>query len=258
MTSRFDPAQYERFQKEREQPFCDLVRLIAAQPGLRVVDLGAGTGELTARLAAELSASHTLGVDASPAMLERARPRATATLEFVLGDIERFAPPAPVDLVWSHAALHWVPDHVTLFARLAGFLAPRGQLAIQMPANEDHPSHVVARRLAGKPPFAAALGGPPRVSPVLPVERYAVLLDELGFSEQHVRLQVYVHRLPEARLVVEWVKGSLLTWYAQRLGDELFARFLERYQAELFPALGRQPSAPFVYTYKRILLWARR
>jgi trans-aconitate 2-methyltransferase len=257
VTSRFDPTQYERFGNEREQPFHDLVRLIAPRPDMRVVDLGSGTGELTARLAAELHAAHVGGVDVSPAMHARARARATPALEFVLGDIEHFAPVGPLDLVWSHAALHWVPDHVALFRRLAGFLAPDGQLAIQMPANEDHASHVVARAVGAEPPFAAALGQPPRVSPVLPVERYATLLEELGFSKQHVRLQVYVHRLPEARAVVQWVKGSLLTWYEQRLGDELFRRFLERYEVALLGALGSRPDAPFVYTYKRLLIWAR-
>lgn len=258
MTSRFDPDQYERFRKEREQPFRDLARLIAPRPGMRIVDLGSGTGELTARLALELHAAHSLGIDASPAMVERAKTRATPNLEFVLGEIERFTPTVAVDLVWSHAALHWVADHAALLGRLASFLGSGGQLAIQMPANEDHPSHVVARRVASEPAFAAALGEPPRVSPVLPVERYAVLLEELGFSDQHVRLQVYVHRLNEARLVVDWIRGSLLTWYEQRLSREEFGRFVERYQAKLFQALGREPDAPFVYTYKRILIWARR
>src|SRR5438067_13793451 len=72
----WDPAQYERFRDERARPFLDLLALVRPCPGMRVVDLGCGTGELTARLHDELAAGETLGVDRSEAMLARARPRA--------------------------------------------------------------------------------------------------------------------------------------------------------------------------------------
>lgn len=258
MTAKFDPDVYGRFASERQQPFFDLLKLIAALPGMRVVDLGCGTGQLTERLHQELRARHTQGVDRSPAMLERARARATPSLEFLLGRIEHFMPSGQLDLLWSNAALHWVSDHPTLFERLTGLLAAGGQLAVQVPANEDHPSHQVARWLARQPPFAAALENGPRISPVLPVERYASLLAELEFAEQHVRLQVYVHRLPSARWIVDWVKGSLLTWYEERLDADLFGRFVDEYEKHLLERLGRPGTSPFIYTYKRILIWARR
>ncbi len=146
-----------------------------------------------------------------------------------------------------------MPDHPGLFARLAGLLAPGGQIAIQMPANEDHPSHAIAARIAGESPFREALGGHVRESPVLPVEQYAPLLHRLGIRDPHVRMQVYLHPLeggPED--VVEWVRGTLLTDYEKRMPAELFAQFVSRYRDALVAAL---PSGkPFLYTYKRVLL----
>ena len=68
----WDPAQYERFRAERARPFVDLLALVRPRPGMRVVDLGCGTGELTARLHRELAAGETLGIDRSEAMLARA------------------------------------------------------------------------------------------------------------------------------------------------------------------------------------------
>ena len=253
----WDPAQYERFRDERARPFLDLLALVRPRPGMRVVDLGCGTGELTARLHHELAAGETLGIDRSEAMLARARPLAEGGLRFEAGDIAAFAARAVYDLVFSNAALHWVDDHAALFARLTAALRPGGQLAVQVPANFDHPSHAVAAQVAGEAPFCDALGAHARPGrAVLPPEEYALLLERLGYVEQHVRLQVYGHRLAARDEVVEWVKGTLLTDYQRRLPAELYERFVARYRERLLPAL--EDTRPYFFTFKRVLLWAQR
>jgi trans-aconitate 2-methyltransferase len=187
----WDPAQYARFQAERAQPFFDLLALVRPRPGMRVVDLGCGSGELTQELHRRLGAAATLGVDNSEAMLAKARPLAGAGLAFAAGDLASFMPATPCDLVFSNAAIHWVADHPALLARLTSALSADGQLAVQVPANHDHPSHVVAEEVAAEAPFLDALGDDPAPRrPVLAPEEYAVLLDRLGCREQHVRLQV--------------------------------------------------------------------
>jgi len=135
-------------------------------------------------------------------------------------------------------------------------LGPGGQLAVQVPANHDHPSHLVAERVAAEVPFREALGGYVRHTPVLAPEAYAELLHRLGYESQHVRLQVYQHVLPEAAAVVEWVKGTLLTDYRRRLPEEAYGEFLERYRALLISELTDE--RPYPYAFKRILLWGRR
>jgi len=255
----WSPAQYERFIDERSRPFFDLMALVQrnAQPGMRVVDLGCGTGELTRELHRALGAKSTLGVDASAAMLAKSEPFAGDGLSFVRAPIESFTTPdGELDLVFSNAALQWVDDHEALYARLASWLAPRGQLAVQIPANDDHPSHVVASDVARESPFREALGGYVRVFPNIPIARYAELLDRLGFVDQHVRMQVYAHHLPSRDDVVEWVKGTLLTDYQKRLSDDLYARFLARYREALLPKL--EDAHPHFYPFKRIHIWGRK
>jgi trans-aconitate 2-methyltransferase len=248
----WDPARYERYRDERSAPFHDLLALVTPCPGGRVVDLGCGTGELTRVLHERTGAAATFGVDSSAAMLARAAANEADGLQFALGDIEDFEPDAPLDVVFSNAALHWVDDHPALFARLAAMLAPGGQLAVQMPANHDHASHRVAERVAAEEPFAGALDGYVRSSPVLAPERYALLLHELGLERLHVRLQVYLHVLDEPAAVVDWVRGTLLTDYERRLPDGLFRAFVERYRELL---LGELPDErPFAFTFKRVLL----
>jgi trans-aconitate 2-methyltransferase len=256
MTSTWDPDQYNRFRGERQQPFYDLLALVRPRPAMRVVDLGCGTGELTRIVHETLAASDTLGLDSSETMLAQSAALALAGLRFARADIGAFAATVEYDLIFSNAALHWLPDHPALFARLTDALAPEGQLAVQMPFNFDHPSHTVAASVAREEPFCAALGGYAIEQPVFAPERYAALLHGLGYRAQHVRLQVYAHVLPARDDVIEWVKGTLLTAYQERLPEALWPRFLDRYRERLLPEL--DTSRPYFYPFKRILLWAER
>jgi trans-aconitate 2-methyltransferase len=250
----WQPEQYGRFAAERAEPFHDLLSLVAPVPGGRVVDLGCGSGELTAQLHRRLGAAETLGLDSSPAMLERAAGLADPGLRFELGDIAGFEE-GGWDVIFSNAALHWLPDHEALLRRLVGQLRGGGQLAVQMPANHDHPSHLVAAEVAGDEQFRSALGGYRRHSPVQPPEWYASLLDRVGLADQHVRLQVYLHRLTARDQVVEWVRGTLLTDYAARMPAELFDAYLDAYRKRLLPRL--EDTRPYRYPFKRLLLWGR-
>lgn len=250
MTAAWNPDQYLRFAAERKQPFLDLMALVERRDAMRVVDLGCGTGEWTRELHDHLGANETLGVDSSAAMLAKAQAYASERVRFERAEVESFAPGRTFDLVFSNAALHWVEDHEGLFPRLAELVAEGGQLAVQMPANEEHASHVVAGEVARE------FGGSMRDSEVLPPERYAEILHRAGFARQHVRVQIYGHLLPSTADVVEWVKGSLLTDYERRLGADRFPPFLTRYTERLLEILG--DVRPFFYTYKRVLLWGSR
>lgn len=257
MTDAWRPEQYERFRTERSRPFHDLLLLVQWRQRMRVVDLGCGTGELTSLLHVSLGAADTLGIDASPAMLERAAGFVAPGLRFERGDIADFGGLPRLDLVFSNAALHWVPDHPALLAALAGALLPGGQLAFQVPANQDQPTHLTASDVSREEPFASALGDAAGGDwPVLAPERYAQLLHDLGFREQRVDLRVYPHVLPSREDVVEWVKGTTLTRWEAALPADLFARFLARYRERLFDQLPDR--RPFFFPFKRILAWGRR
>ena len=244
----WNPNQYERFKSERRQPFDDLVALVERRPRMRVVDLGCGTGELTRDLHAHLDAVETIGIDNSETMLLKSAAFGAEVLRFEQGDIDAFVADRPFDLIFSNAALHWVNDHRTLFRRLASFLAPNGQMAIQMPANETHASHRVAAQVASE------FGIAPRSSPILLPEEYAMLFHRLGAKKQHVRLQIYGHVLPSSADVVEWVKGTLLTDYERQLDEAGFAEFVKTYRERLLEEIGEE--TPYFYTYRRVLLWA--
>src|SRR6202162_363092 len=104
----WDPERYEQFKNERSAPFDDLLRLVRVRDGLRAVDLGCGTGELTRRLADALSERDWLVTDSAAEWLERADQAARLGLRFELGDIQAFG--GAWDVIFSNAALQWVND----------------------------------------------------------------------------------------------------------------------------------------------------
>src|SRR4051812_15542436 len=105
MSQDWDAGAYDRNHafvwKRRE----DLLPLLAPGPGDRILDLGCGTGHLTAQIAA--AGAEVVGLDSSSAMVEQAR-AAYPQLEFVVGDAADFHFPQLFDAVFSNAALHWV------------------------------------------------------------------------------------------------------------------------------------------------------
>jgi trans-aconitate 2-methyltransferase len=256
-SARWDPDCYQTFSRERRQPFDDLRALVEPAPGMRIVDLGCGTGELTAELHRDLGAAETVGVERDEAMFARARGR--DGLRFLHEDIDTFLrrPESrrAFDLVFSNAALHWIADHERLMSLLVTCLAPGGQLAFQVPANHDHIAHRLADEVARQPPFREALGGYQRGEPVLDVRRYAELLHDLGLRFPRAQLRVYVHELARRDDVLAWLRGSLLTAYEGRLDSELFEIFVDRLRQRLREALPDRE--PFVYTYKRLLVQGR-
>lgn len=254
MAGGWDPAQYEKFRDERRQPFFDLLAMIEAIPGGRAVDLGCGTGELTRVLHESKKLTVTIGIDNSEAMLAKAEAFAGDGLRFKLGTFLRFAPQKPLDLVFSNAALQWAPEHEKLFERLSAGLAPGGQLAVQMPANHDHPSHVIADAVAQEEPFISELDGYRRQWPVQQPDWYAELLHRLDFERIDVRLQIYPHLLDSREDVVEWVKGTYLTAYGSRMSEAAYDEYLARYRERLLETLPDE--RPYLYTYKRILMHA--
>jgi trans-aconitate 2-methyltransferase len=211
----WDPDRYHQFERERAAPFEDLFKLVHVWEGLRVIDLGCGTGALTQALAERLPGSDVLGVDASPEMLARAEMLTRPGLRFQLERIETVS--GAWDLAFSHAALQWVDDHPALIPRLLALVAPGGQLAVQLPSNHKHIAHRLLDETADEAPFRHALDGWSRASPVLSIDAYAELLYAHGGREITVFEKVYPHVLAGADALADWAAGTALVPYFERL-----------------------------------------
>jgi trans-aconitate 2-methyltransferase len=248
----WNPDQYHKFQSERSAPFDDLLKLVEVRPRLKVVDLGCGTGELTRRLADALPESVVTGLDKSPQMLAKADSVKRAGLTFALGDQSELS--GEWDLIFSNAALQWSENHPGLIGHLFGRLAPGGQIAVQVPSNHGHISHRLIIETARETPFQSILKGFVRVAPVLSIDKYAQLLFDLGAENIIVFEKVYPHMLEDSNAVVEWVSGTALVPYFERLGEHKDA-FLEALREKFHAAM---PGSPVLYPFRRILFSAHK
>lgn len=106
-----------------------LVELLNPQAGERILDLGCGTGHLTAKIAE--AGAVVVGMDASPAMIAQARQN-FPSLKFVLADARDFRFEEPFDAVFSNAALHWIPEAEAVVKCIAAALRPGGRFVMEM------------------------------------------------------------------------------------------------------------------------------
>lgn len=202
----WDPAQYARYADERGRPFLDLLARVEHPSPRRVVDLGCGSGELTALLAARWPDAVVEGLDSSPQMIAQAQ--SVEGVTFRLGDLETWTVPADADVIISNAALQWVPMHVYLVRAWARSLPPGGWLAFQVPGNFGEPSHALMRSLATSPLWAPLVGSVLRhQDDVRSPDDYARVLLESGLTVD-VWETTYLHVLAGPDPVLDWLRGT--------------------------------------------------
>lgn len=249
----WDPSQYNKFAAQREQPFWDLASLLQTVDKPKLVDLGCGDGRLTSALQERIGAETALGIDFSTDMLSVARTISKPNLRFEQRDIAEWRGHNQ-DIIFANASLQWVSNHDLIFRNLRDSLASRGQLAVQVPSNADHPVYLLASQLGEN-----WLGDQAPIDTVAKnvykPEQYATLLYELGFNEQNVRLQVYDHRLNSTLDTLEWVKGTSLNRFKSVMDGQQYKDFLEEYKTVLIKELGEH--SPYFFTFKRILIWGQ-
>jgi trans-aconitate 2-methyltransferase len=153
----WNPAQYLRFADARLRPALDLLARLGETEPRRIVDLGCGAGNVTRLLAERWPAAEIVGIDSDAAMLARAA-RTLPAIDWQQADIAAWRGEQPLDLVFSNAALHWLPI-TSISCRLVGNWRSGRCLAVQMPANFGAPSHQILRELAGEARWHDALRG---------------------------------------------------------------------------------------------------
>lgn len=253
----WDAGEYLKFADERTRPAADLLARVPLVAPARAIDLGCGPGNSTALIAARFPQAAITGLDSSPAMLDEAR-RTLPGVAFEKADIAAWTPDAPPGLIFANAVLHWLPDHETLLARLAGFLAPGGCLAVQMPDNLDEPSHRLMREVAEEPPFRERLAGAAGARTTLgSVRDYDTWLSRAGCTVEMWRT-TYIHPLQGHRGIVEWVRSTGLRPFLAPLDPEAQAAYLARYEAALREAYPAQGDGRVLLPFPRLFLVARR
>lgn len=248
----WNPEVYKKYESDRFAPFFDLFAMIEIRPGLEVIDLGCGTGEMTKELAQQLPSSTVVGIDASPEMLSHAANFSNNNLRFECITIqEQLATGKKWDIVFSNAALQWVSDHETIFPQLLSIVKPAGQLLIQMPAQHHNIGNRLIADLAAEEPFTTVLKGWKRPSPVLALDEYAKLFFNAGCKDMKLYEKIYPLVVKDADALLEWLQGSTLTPYAERMTGIIWSSFITELKKRLHESF---PTSPAFYPFRRMLM----
>lgn len=252
----WNPEQYLKFAEPRLRPAVDLLsRIDAAQPA-RVFDLGCGAGNVTRLLKQRWPDAELTGVDDSETMLSRAA-HSVAGVNWVRQSLAEWQPEHRADVIYSNAALHWLPDHRALFTRLVSHLAPGGVLAVQMPRNFAAPSHTLIAETVLAGPWRARLEPLLRPAPVAAPDVYydwlAGLVTHLDIWESE-----YLQVLDGIDPVKEWTKGTWLKQYLDALDVQDATAFEADYAARVRVAYPTRADGKTLFPFRRLFIVATR
>ncbi|HUK19525.1 MAG TPA: class I SAM-dependent methyltransferase [Bryobacteraceae bacterium] len=155
----------------------ELIGMLAPQAGETILDVGCGTGQLTAAIAR--SGAAVVGIDLSPAMVGQARAN-FPSLCFRVEDVRALPYDGEFDAVFSNAALHWVQPADAAAAAIARALKPGGRLVAEL-GGRGNVSQIIR---AAEGAWAAVAEGPPPQHPWYypSIGEYASLLERFGLE----------------------------------------------------------------------------
>jgi len=246
-------TQYLKFGDERTRPSRDLAARIEVAKVRRVIDLGCGPGNSTEILAERWPDADITGLDNSPRMIEAAR-LAYPGWRWVERDIGQWASEGGpgFDVVFSNAALQWVPDHAVLLPQLMAMVAPGGALAFQMPA-QDSLAHRLMRTMAASELWRDSLpaGRVVEWHSHQPDFYYDVLAPYA--SRVDLWETEYVHVMADAEAIVEWYRGSGLRPYLDALNTEAEReRFAGQYLEGIRELYPRRGNGRVLFPFRRL------
>lgn len=253
----WNPQLYLQFGNERTQPSIDLANRIGIARPQRVVDVGCGPGNSTAVLRQRWPDAEIVGFDSSPEMIAAAK---TQHLEgtWLLADAATWVAEQAFDVVFSNAALQWLPDHVALFPHLFAQVAPGGALAVQIPTHERSAIHQRMEAMANAPQWRQHMAANRRV---LTIEQPSFYYDVLQPLAKRLDMweTIYYHVLESSDAIVEWFRSTGLRPYLEALeSDEQREAFLTELRAGVALDYPQQRDGRVLLPFKRLFMVAYR
>lgn len=211
------------------------------------LDAGCGSGRVTAELVERLPHGRVLAVDGSQAMVAKARERLGERADYLVSDLAKLEIVDPVDLIFSTATFHWIPDHDRLFARIHAALRPGGRLVAQCGGEGNIAEHVEAvEEVSRRPDFARHLSESDKLWNYAGPAETEARLRGAGFAETRCWLEPRPVRPPDPlRFTMTVTLGAHLA----KLPENLRRPFAE--------AVIARSRAPFTLEYVRLNIEAQ-
>ena len=251
----WDPTAYLNFGAERTRPAAELLARVDMAAPARVADLGCGPGNSAALLAARWPGARVDGLDNSREMLAEAA-NSGVPANWIEADLGDWTADAPYDVIFTNAALHWVPEHARLLPRLFGFVASGGVFAMQVPDNGAEPCHALMDEVAKGKSWARKFDGLRYWRNVLSFADYYGIFEPLAANIDIWETR-YVQVLSGEDAVYRWMSGTGLRPFAAALEESERTEFLDAYRTALARAYPIRASSVTLYPFRRLFVVAR-
>ncbi|HET7220311.1 MAG TPA: methyltransferase domain-containing protein [Vicinamibacterales bacterium] len=266
--SDWDAERYHRLSNPQLGWGRRVLERLAPDPNERILDLGCGTGRLTAELFAVMREGLVVAVDRSQTMLQQAAAQNTwhagphpldpakvpARIHVVRADGLHLPFSDAFDAILSTATFHWILDHDLLFASIYRALVPGGRLVAQCGGAGNLAALLTrADALRARPLFAPYFAGWQDPWNFASVPETITRLDRAGFTAIDVWMESTPTTLPERATYREFLWTVCVREHVARLPDDLRAQFLD---ALADAAAADAP--PFTLDYWRLNIYARK
>ncbi len=249
--SEWNPQEYLEFKTERTQPSLDLLSRIRMVHPRSIIDVGCGPGNSTHVLHQRWPHAWIVGIDYSAAMIDQAR-HDYPDISWIVGDASQLQTDDRYDLVFSNAALQWMPDHHLLIPRLFSFTSARGALAVQVPANNTSALHQAVLATSARKEWSRYTAGCAEQLNFRTSTYYYEILHQLT-SNFDMWETTYFHLLASPSGLIDWYRSTGLRPFLESLPDaKSRLAFEEAVLAECADAYPPQSDGKVLFPFRRI------
>jgi trans-aconitate 2-methyltransferase len=257
MNKDWNPELYLKFDKERTQPSIDLVSRINFDKPQKIVDIGCGPGNSTQILVLRWPDANIIGIDNSPAMIQKARldyPKQ----DWRILDAGKDEINEKFDIVFSNATIQWIPDHSVLLKKFYDMLSDKGVVAIQIPMFWDMQLGKSISKIASSHRWNLVTKG---ITELFTIHNYPFYFDTLSelFNSIDIWESDYIHILDSQLSILEMIRSTGLKPFLERLESDLDKKdFEEMVFNEIIKDYPLQKNGKVLFPFKRLFFIAKK
>lgn len=245
---------YDAFNKERIQPSIDLANRID-KVCTRILDVGCGSGMSTLALKNRFPEAEIIGVDLSAAMLENAK-KLLSDVQWIQRDCsESLEDLGQFDLVFSNAFLQWLPDQEKFIKNIRNCIKENGMLAMQIPNFENMRIAGIIRETAEDfDTNGSIFTNMNNTCYNYPLTTYYNMMCRY-YSDVEVWQTNYIHQMDSSDSIVEFVKGTALIPYLERLSESQEQEFIEQLNERIAEDYKPCDNGKVLFPFERIFVY---
>lgn len=207
---------------------------VSFQGDERVLDIGCGSGKVTANIAGRVLKGSVLGLDLSQGMIEFAQKKYLPfykNLSFTKGDVLEFTSPSQFDFIFSSNSLHWILDHQSLLNKVYDLLSDDGTILFTIPCPPFPDVAAVFQEVTSQDIWKDYLKNYNHPRRKFTSEEYTLLLKQAGFNKIEVTQVPFTYFFETKRELADWYAGfsPMLSYIPKEMCESFLINIVERY-----------------------------